>query len=171
MVTYEGMDAMRKERLYTVGYQRMGVAGALIAALHSLGASWLLDVRSRPQSRQAWARGGALAQSLQARGLGYVWVGDSLGGMGAGPTTEGLAMLARLGRGQGGAWGIPAGSTLAIMCLEESPGECHRHHAIGLPLAREGVPILHLYRNELIEPVELQRAIDADDEYECELVA
>jgi uncharacterized protein (DUF488 family) len=62
--------------IYTIGYQRLRPE-RLEAILRHLDAS-LIDVRSSPQSRNPSYR----RKALEARyGDGYIWMGDTLGGM------------------------------------------------------------------------------------------
>ena len=62
-----------------------------------------------------------------------------------------------------GAW------TPLLMCLEKPPMDCHRHHAIAMRLPPNSV--WHLYRERdewtAVEAHELQRAEDADGDYQC----
>jgi hypothetical protein len=47
------------------------------------------------------------------------------------------------------------------MCLEESPGECHRHSLIALPLAKRGIDVNHIFQEEMVTAKELERSIKA----------
>lgn len=139
--------------IYTVGHGGHKSAASLIQVIDDLGIKTLIDVRSQPRSRwQPWANRAALSQALGAR---YEWRGDVLGGLGAG--VDPLAVDAL--RGLSG--------NVALMCAEKAPGDCHRHHAIGLPLARVGVDVMHVFERELIEATELQAAIDEGRDYDC----
>lgn len=138
--------------LYTVGYQRLAIR-ELEEILAALRIDLLIDVRSRPFARRPEYRRSALERLLGDR---YCWHGDSLGGRGAGPTTEGRARLKSLAKEK----------RILIMCMEEAPGECHRHQlALSIPGAQ------HIFREELVDAQELQRAIDDDDDYTCALWA
>lgn len=139
--------------IYTLGYYATPV-DELIEIMDALGVETLIDVRSIPKSR---AKGYNKSQLAARLGERYQWRGNELGGMGKGPTKEGLKRLANE-RG-----------TVAIMCMEAAPGECHRHHDIGLPLNRKGVPVAHVFEDHLVTPVDLQKAIDTDTDYDCEL--
>lgn len=60
------------------------------------------------------------------------------------------------------------GRRVVLMCQEHAPGECHRHHAIGAPLAAAAVTVWHLFDGEVISAADLQAAFDADDDgYDC----
>lgn len=143
--------------IYTIGYARLAPARLLEIAT-ALDAQ-VVDVRRSPRSRIAGYGARQLPALLGSR---YVWAGDTLGG---GQVTEaGLALVEGLART----------SPVILMCLEHSPGDCHRHHDIALPLARRGWAVRHIYEwaeddgsyaGELVEPLELQRAIDQGDAY------
>jgi hypothetical protein len=78
----------------------------------------------------------------------YEYRGDRLGGHGA-TTPAGIAELGRERR------------TVLLMCKEESPGECHRHHAICGPHFPDAI---HIFREELLTAASLQAAIDTDSD-------
>lgn len=132
--------------IYTIGYQRL-TADTLQAIVERLDAR-LIDCRLKPVSRKA----GFGWRQLTARlGDRYIRAGDSLGGLGQ-TTPAGIKWLV------GQAWG----PNLVLMCMEEAPGECHRHHTICGPHFPEAT---HIYQDELVTAGELQRAIDTDTDY------
>ena len=59
-----------------------------------------------------------------------------------------------------------------LVCACGTPGDCHRHLTIGLPVEEiPGSHVWHVYNDDehgeqFIQPRELQRAIDDDDDYE-----
>lgn len=141
--------------IYTIGYARLTPA-KLATILDLLRVGELLDTRSSPRTRVAGFGWKQLRDRFPAL---YEYRGDSLGGRAPIEPTA-LEWLAQRSR--------EYARPIMLMCMEESPGECHRHHAIALPLAQQGAEVLHIYRSEVIEPQELQRSIDADDDYDCE---
>src|SRR5690606_19705382 len=80
----------------------------------------------------------------------YEWHGNSLGGFGN-ITPTGIAMLRNRQQAE----------TLLLVCMEEAPGECHRHHGICWPHFPEAV---HIFRDELILARDLQESLDKPDE-------
>ena len=84
----------------------------------------------------------------------YEWWGKELGGYDKEPTRAGLDRLKADDR------------RLLLMCKEHFPSECHRHLTIAVPLANEGVVVRHIFHNEVIDAADLQKAIEADQEYE-----
>ena len=145
---------MKKGGLYTIGYARLTPA-RLVEVMDLLGIARLIDVRSVPRTRVAGFGPKQLTTLLGAR---YVWEGETLGGRA--PIEErSLGLLAQ--RAQV--------SRLLLMCMEEAPGECHRHHDIALPLARHGVQGLHVYQDHVVAARALQATIDAGkDDYDCD---
>ena len=138
--------------ILTIGYAALH-PGDLMALATRLNAR-IVDVRSMPSSRRPGFGGRQLAALLGDR---YEWAGRTLGGRC--PITPGaIEALAARHR---------AGERLILLCLEESPAECHRHAAIAWPLEVLGVPVYHLYRGEVLRAHELERAARDGTDYEC----
>lgn len=138
------------QMIYTVGYAAL-TPESLGDVMASLDIHLLVDCRSVPNSR----RPGFSRSVLKGRhNRHYEWAGDRLGGRGNGPTPEGLEWLTSLD------------NNAMLLCLETAPGECHRHHTIAVPLLTRGIDCLHVYREEIVAASELQRSIDADDNYD-----
>jgi hypothetical protein len=138
--------------IYTVGYENLAPE-QLARCAAALGAV-VVDCRTK-----AWGRvklGFGREHLREMLGGRYVWRGSDLGGRGAGPTGAGVDWLI-------GLESEPA--PLLLVCKEEPPGDCHRHHRIALPLAARGVEVRHIYRDEVFTATELQRAIVAVDDY------
>jgi hypothetical protein len=137
--------------IFSIGYQRLTVAELARLAEQLDAVVW--DVRGVPVSRK---RGFGRRQLEAALGSRYEWHGATLGNKGAHAVTlEGLAELAAEAR------------HVILLCQEEAPGECHRHHQIALPLVAQGVHVMHIYRDEIIDAAELERAAVSDDDYDC----
>lgn len=136
-------------RLYTIGHSNHSLE-KLIRLLEDNGVMTVVDVRSAPYSRynpqfNKDNLGGALAQ----RNIQYAFAGQYLGGRPSDPTCyksrtlpgdgadylhevdypevmkrdwfiKGIERLLELADEQ----------TTAILCSEENPAECHRHHLI-----------------------------------------
>jgi len=128
----------------TIGYQKLQPAD--LAAIVEQTGALVVDVRSRPTSGRM-TRGFSRADLERLLGHAYHWRGDTLGGLGLGPTHVGIASLAE-----------QANSQLNILlCREESPGECHRHHMIAIPLRKHGIEVWHLFRDEAITADEVTK--------------
>ncbi len=121
----------------------------------------LVDVRSHPYSRFNPAfRKEPLAAALDAAGITYRWLGDTLGGRPDDPAcyTGQRVDYAKVRRTDAYRQGLDAllgalafGEPLAIMCAESRPEACHRTLLIGESAAAEGVEVLHVdERGELV---------------------
>lgn len=111
--------------------------------------SLIVDVRDRPRKAAPWSR-----EALSKRfGAAYVYRADLQCGV---VTADSLAWLATQ-------------SSVLILGAAEAPGDCHRHHEIALALLPLGIDVVHLYRDEAVNASELQRAIEQDTTYDCEI--
>jgi uncharacterized protein (DUF488 family) len=132
----------------------------LIGLLHDAGVATLIDVRRYPAGRrQPHLARERLAEDLPARGIGYEWWGEALGGrrppspdavahtgwrnpafagyaeyMATAEFRSALAALEERARG---------GEAVAIMCAETVWWRCHRR-LIADALVRDGIEVEHL---------------------------
>jgi uncharacterized protein (DUF488 family) len=130
--------------IYTIGYQRLAPE-RLLQIAEGLDAV-IIDVRSIPRSRK---RGFGRRSLETLLGRRYQWRGDGLGGLGE----ISPIYIQALRQYQGDA---------ILMCLEEAPGDCHRHWDICAPHIPDA---MHIFRDEIFTARELQRAIDDGDDY------
>ena len=141
----------RRRRLvvYTIGHSNLD-ADRFVRALTSFGIDTLIDVRSMPFSRFVpWFNREALQVTLEDAGIDYRFAGDYLGGRPTDPTCyfRGVvppkdanflqevdyAEVARrpwFRRGIERVQALAKDGTVAIMCSEEDPSQCHRYHLI-----------------------------------------
>ena len=170
-------------RLFTVGHSNHPLPD-LINLLESNGISVLVDVRTSPYSRyNPQYNREPFDASLQARQIQYVFGGQYLGGRpfdrscyksGALPPKgadylhevdyravmqrpwfqKAVAQLVEMAGEQ----------TTAILCSEENPAECHRHHLIALYLLETypEVTVLHIRGDGAVfDARELYTSVDA----------
>ena len=145
--------------IYTIGYEYLSPAD--LAAIAAKLDAVVIDVRSRPSGRVK--RGFSRADLTALLTTRYAWWGDDLGGQGV--TAKGLDAL-ELAESRHASTGV----NLLLLCQESAPGDCHRHHAIAMPLAARGVTVVHIYEDEAFTATALQRAIDdadPDAAYDC----
>jgi uncharacterized protein (DUF488 family) len=154
-----------QDSIYTVGHSNI----ELQEFLNLLnGIEVVVDVRSIPFSRYAPQFNATnIKEKLKAAGIQYIFiedeeVGNVLGGeprdeacyehgkvvyekvMEKSWYQEGISKLVEL-----------AGKRkVAIMCSEEDPHKCHRHHLITQSLLEEGVTVFHLRGDRTIEKAE-----------------
>jgi uncharacterized protein (DUF488 family) len=130
--------------IYTIGYQRL-TSRRLEKIVGELNAI-LVDCRYRPFSQRPEFGGDRLAEQFGSR---YQQRGHELGGHGH-TTAAGIDRL-RLDAEH---------ATLILLCMEEAPGDCHRHHAICGPHFPEAI---HVFRDEQFTAGALQAALNAGD--------
>jgi uncharacterized protein (DUF488 family) len=111
------------------------------------------DVRSQPYSR--WApqfNRETLERDLEEAGIGYVFLGDDLGGRPPDPELyrDGCPDYGRIEqteayqRGMQGLLSKADTERVAIMCGEGDYQQCHRHLLITQTLLKRGIGVLHI---------------------------
>jgi uncharacterized protein (DUF488 family) len=144
--------------LHTLGHSNHPSAHFL-ALLARHGVEVVADVRSRPYSRFApQYRKQTLAGILADAGIGYLFLGEGLGGKP--PRGEAAAPLAYAARIEEPAFqdGIAQllaavrQARVALLCRERDPIECHRLHLICRYLAPQRLDIRHILPDGAIEP-------------------
>lgn len=111
------------------------------------------DVRSQPYSRRVpQFNANTLRDDLKAAGLAYVPMGDTLGGRTTDPrlltdNVPDYEKMARVPAFQAGIRRLLDGAsryTVAILCRERHPLECHRCRLVGRALLKAGADIQHI---------------------------
>jgi uncharacterized protein (DUF488 family) len=174
-------DAMAESLVvYTIGHSNHPADLFLeLLSRHQIQA--VIDVRTSPYSRfTPHFAGKALHPLLQQHGIEYVFAGEVLGGRPsdpafykAGVVPEGKGNYLKLvnypaivrqewfQRGIQRLLDIAKTRATAIMCSEEDPQRCHRHHLIEGPLRERGASVVHIRKDgslETIEPGETSKA-------------
>ncbi|MCI0521134.1 MAG: DUF488 domain-containing protein, partial [Chloroflexi bacterium] len=139
-------------------------ASAFVELLHRHQIQVVVDVRSSPYSQYSpQYNRELLAKTLQQAGIEYQFAGEVLGGRPKDPSCyknqeipSGKADFLHLvdyptvmtkAWYQEGLKRLIAASKInrtAILCSEEDPARCHRHHLIGKSLLERGVSVLHI---------------------------
>jgi uncharacterized protein (DUF488 family) len=151
--------------IYTIGYGSRSIE-EFTGLLQQHHIAYLIDVRSKPYSsyKPEFSKN-ALERQLEAIGIQYVFMGDTLGGQPVIPscyTPDGKIDYARLREKDFYREGIQRlqkasqqGSRVALMCSEAKPEMCHRAKLIGETLASLGVEVAHIdEKGELISQEE-----------------
>jgi len=157
-------------RIWSVGHSNHPLE-EFINLLTKAEIETVVDVRSQPYSRYTpHFNGPALASSLAEAQIGYVFMGDSLGGRPPEPSMydeEGhvlyseMATSERLLNGVNTLLDLASRGSVAMMCSEESPLACHRRLLISRVLD-EGVEVIHLRaKGEMISEVAFTAEIEA----------
>jgi uncharacterized protein (DUF488 family) len=146
--------------LLTIGHSNLA-ADRFVELLKNGEVTTLADVRSVPFSRWCpWFSRRPLAERLAREEIGYLELGDALGGRPRDPrlyrdgapdyeamarAPEFLAGIARLREA------MDRGH-VCIMCAERDPLDCHRCLLIARVLAERGIAIGHILGDGAIEP-------------------
>jgi uncharacterized protein (DUF488 family) len=159
MPTHERPFNALPPEILTLGHSNHPIEH-FVGLLTQHGVAVLADVRSVPYSRRhpAYKRE-ALAATLAAAGIAYVFLGRELGAKSPDPShyvdgrvsyarlaatalfADGLARLAEHARAQ----------RTAIMCAEKEPLECHRTLLVSRALAAAGVGVTHILADGRLE--------------------
>jgi uncharacterized protein (DUF488 family) len=136
----------------TIGHSRHPLE-RFIALLQEAQITTLADVRSAPVSRfSPHFNGGALAASLAAQGIAYIFLGKELGGRPerAELYTEGVADYEKMAAAPEFRAGlsqlveVAERRRVAAMCAEADPLDCHRCLLVGRALAKAGREVRHI---------------------------
>lgn len=134
--------------IYTMGHSTMDV-DEFIAILKSRGIQLLVDVRRFPTSAKFphFSRE-SLSKRLVTEGLGYLWMGDLLGGMRKG-WYEGYTQTEDFGHGLSRLEELASRQITCIMCAEKLYFRCHRRF-ISEKLANKGWEVVHIIEKERV---------------------
>jgi uncharacterized protein (DUF488 family) len=154
-----GMGNDRRRRLFSVGHSNHDLA-SFLGLLHGAGITVVADVRSSPFSqRLPQFNRPKLERALWEEGLGYVFLGDELGGRPRqlGLYTDGIADYERMRTTAAFQHGlerliqVTEEHTVAMLCSEADPLDCHRGLMITPALVERGIAPLHLLKDGTVE--------------------
>jgi len=143
-------DSLGKEGLvliYTIGYGGRKFEDFL-SLLEKHGINLLVNVRRFPKSKYPEYVKENLERELPKLGIGYVFMGDTLGGFRRG-YQEYMKTEAYM-RGIKGLLDLAKRGRVAIMCLERSPKGCHRRY-ISQTLQDLSAQILHIIKDNVLQ--------------------
>jgi uncharacterized protein (DUF488 family) len=137
--------------ILTIGHSNHPIE-RFIALLKQHRVEMLADIRSRPASRFApQFNRKALEASLAGAGIGYIYLGDRLGGRARSDTsgTVSMDLETRLrdpafGEGLERLVAEASARPAAMMCAEKDPADCHRSFLVGRALTRAGHTVRHI---------------------------
>ena len=145
--------AAQTQPLFTIGYGARSLE-ELIAALQANHIDYLIDVRTAPYSKfKPEFTKEVLDKRVEAAGIHYVFMGDSLGGQPHDPAchTDGKVDYEKVRVQpffQDGIQRLLKASQqkrrAALMCSEGRPEQCHRCKLIGVALVAAGIPVCHI---------------------------
>jgi uncharacterized protein (DUF488 family) len=138
--------------MLTIGHSRHSLE-RFIDLLEGAGATAVADVRSAPMSRfSPHFNKAALAASLAARNIAYLFLGAALGGRPGRPElySDGVADYEKMAASPEFRSGLAQlreaaeAHRVALMCAEADPLDCHRCLLVGRALAEQGVDVGHI---------------------------
>jgi uncharacterized protein (DUF488 family) len=151
---------MAEARLYSIGHSNHDLSH-LVHLLHSAGVSAVADVRSQPYSqRLPQFNRPELDRGLQDCGLAYTFAGHRLGGRPAQLQPyddegrvdyEHVRATAAFQRGLDELCAALEQFSVAMLCSEEDPLDCHRGLMIAPALVERGIFPAHLRGDGTIE--------------------
>ncbi len=118
--------------LYTIGYAGHNFL-ELVEILKRYGITHIIDVRTKPFSRDKSFNRPVLSQALSESGLNYIWAGKKLGGLGE--ISNGSIQWLKE---------FQVDKTACVMCMESEPSLCHRYYVIGKQLELLGIKMKHI---------------------------
>lgn len=160
---HSDFDSGTRRPLYTLGHSNLDL-DEFVALLKDSKVELLVDVRSRPQSgRFPHFSQPAFEKMLADDGISYLFLGEELGGRPDDPDAyraDGRVDYRTRRRSYAFGAGLERvlreleSRTLALMCAEEDPLECHRFLMICPELVASGIQPLHIRRGSQIETQE-----------------
>ncbi len=156
--------------VYTIGHSNLSIE-QFLRLLTQYGIEVVVDVRSAPYSRYTpHFNHDALAAILNGTGIDHKYAGEYLGGRPKDPTCykngqlpEGKADYLKLvdypavatrpwyHKGIARLLDIAAKKNTALLCSEEDPHQCHRHHLITQTLLEKGIAVQHIRGDGALE--------------------
>jgi hypothetical protein len=147
-------------RLFSVGHSNHDQP-RFVRLLQGAGVTAVADVRSSPYSqRLPQFNRPELERSLPAHGIAYVYLGDLLGGRPGDARLydadgrvnyERVRATAAFQRGLDRLGKAVAAYTVALLCGEADPLDCHRGLMIAPALAERGLAVAHLCKDGSVE--------------------
>jgi uncharacterized protein (DUF488 family) len=145
--------------LFSIGHSSLP-AERFVRLLRDAGIAAVADVRSVPGSRRfPWFSKNRLAALLERDGIGYIPMGDALGGRPRHANLyrdgvadyEAMAAAAEFRAGLDRLTDASANACVCMMCAEREPLDCHRCLLVARSLASRGLSVGHILHDGTIE--------------------
>ena|SRR6266511_388301 len=146
--------------VYSVGHSNHQISD-FIDLLHRHHIELVIDIRSQPASRHApQFNRAALKQRMREARVGYLFMGNELGGRPPEPEfydSEGRVLYGavagspRFRLGIRRVMDLSARKRVALVCTEEDPTSCHRRLLVGRVLMGAGLTLGHIRRDGRLE--------------------
>ena len=153
-------------QIFTIGHSSHSLE-TFVTLLQQHGVTALVDVRSAPFSRFSPQFNKAdLEQEIKTHGIRYVFLGRELGARPEDPSCyeNGQVQYGRLKETalfKKGIQRVIQGSkqhTIALMCAEKDPLQCHRFLLVARALVKLDIPVAHILATGDLEPHEITMA-------------
>ncbi len=149
---------MRDGRLYTIGHSTHTL-DVFLDMLARHGVQVVADVRSQPYSRLEYFNREPLKRALTTRGIRYVFLGRELGARREEQECylEGQAVYERVASLPAFQEGLArlltglAQYSVALLCAEREPLDCHRTILVCRMLRKNGISISHILADGTLE--------------------
>ncbi len=147
--------------IYTIGHSNHLMTD-FIKILQKNSRDTLVDIRSSPYSKHVpQFNKKPLQQSMEYAGISYIFLGNKIGGKPRDPKyyldgNVNYTLLARTLKFKEGIRELVIACrnhNMVLMCSEEDPYHCHRHHLIAQNLLKKGIKVSHIRKNGALEPV------------------
>ncbi|MCK9151846.1 DUF488 family protein [Methanobacterium alcaliphilum] len=152
---------MSDSTIFTIGHSNH-LMPDFIKILNDNYIDTLIDIRSSPYSKHVpQFNKKQLQESMENVSIEYIFLGPNIGGKprDAKYYKDGKVNYQILSRTLKFKDGIRELTILSkdhkivLMCSEENPYNCHRHHLIGQNLLKKGFKVTHIRKNGVLEPV------------------
>ena len=146
MSGHVSQPASEPPTLYTIGHSSHAPE-ELVDLLLRHRVELVVDVRSSPYSRYVpQANRETLARTVESAGIGYVWMGDRLGGKPEGVVADYDQLRSSPAFEEGIADLLAEGMLrrTAILCAEGDHRHCHRYKLITPALVERNAHVLHI---------------------------
>ena len=153
------MSTINSQPVFTIGHSNLEIR-KFVALLKQHGVQAIADVRSSPYSQYNPQFNRELLQrALQEQGIAYVFLGEELGARRSEREcyVEGRAdyeLISQTPAFRRGIERVTQGAVkmrVALMCAEKDPIECHRCILVSPHLRRQGLQVLHILSNGVVE--------------------
>jgi uncharacterized protein (DUF488 family) len=145
--------------IFSIGHSNHAL-GTFLSLLQQADIALVADVRSKPASRfcPQYNRE-VLEKSLKEAGIGYLFLGDALGGkpqdknlwQGDRPDYAKVRASENFARGIAALLDAAKTQRVAMLCAERDPKDCHRFRLIGRSLTDMGVQVRHILMSGAVE--------------------
>ena len=150
---------MTEAQIFSIGHSNHSL-DKFLSLLESSKINMVVDVRSAPFSRMfPQFNQDTLKKSLGENLIGYLFLGDQIGGRSNDPEDylDGQVLYKALAQKEGFKTGIErlkegsAKYRIALMCSEKEPLDCHRTLLVSQALASREIPVGHIHADGTVE--------------------